>query len=113
MLMSTPREPSVEYVVTLMNIVAEASLFLFSRHSHDGSMLHIHCPQCDRRYLVGTRSIRSMHNTSEGVIVYVRCPEGHLTINTGTASTIEKSTAGQERSLAPVRRVPAEAALAS
>lgn len=96
-----------------MNIIPKASLFLVGRRLHDESMLHIHCPQCDRRYLVGTRSIRSMHNTSEGVIVYVRCPEGHLTINTGTASAIEKSTAGQERSLTPVRHVPAEAALAS
>lgn len=76
-------------------------------------MLQIHCPQCERRYLVGTRSIRSMHNTSEGVVVYVRCPEGHLTINTGTASAIEKVSAGQERTLDSVGRIPVEPALAS
>ncbi len=69
-------------------------------------MLHINCPDCSRSYLVGTRSILSIHNTSEGVIAYVKCPEGHTTINTGTPSSIEKIDAGAERTLAPVRKTP-------
>ena len=43
-------------------------------------MLTIHCHRCSRSHLVGTRSIVSMHHTSEGLIAYVRCPDGHLTI---------------------------------
>ncbi len=40
-------------------------------------MFDIHCHVCDRRYLVGSRSIQSFHNTSEGPVAYVRCPHGH------------------------------------
>lgn len=40
-------------------------------------MYDIHCPSCNTRYLVGTRSISSFHNTSEGPIAYVTCPKGH------------------------------------
>lgn len=43
-------------------------------------MLTIHCHRCSRSHLVGTRSIVSMHHTSEGPVAYVRCPEGHLTM---------------------------------
>ena len=43
-------------------------------------MFDVHCRLCDRRYLVGTRSIASFHNTSDGPIAYVRCPEGHLLV---------------------------------
>ena len=70
-------------------------------------MLHIHCPVCNHRYMVGTRSIVSMHNTSDGVLAYVRCPEGHVTLNTGSPSAIEKAQAGNQRDLAPVRKAPA------
>jgi hypothetical protein len=69
-------------------------------------MLNIFCPQCERSHLVGTRSIVSVHNTSEGVISYVKCPEGHITLNTGTLRTMEKAAAGEERSLEPVRKSP-------
>ena len=40
-------------------------------------MFDIHCPTCRRRYLVGSRSIRSFHNTTEGPIARVDCPRGH------------------------------------
>jgi hypothetical protein len=40
-------------------------------------MFDIHCHICNCRYLVGTRSITSFHNTSEGPVAYVRCPRGH------------------------------------
>jgi hypothetical protein len=40
-------------------------------------MFDIHCQACQRRYLVGSRSIRSFHNTSEGPVAYVQCPHGH------------------------------------
>lgn len=43
-------------------------------------MLTIHCHRCSTTHLVGTRSIVSMHQTSEGPVAYVRCPEGHLTV---------------------------------
>ena len=39
-----------------------------------------HCTHCDRDYLVSARAIASFHNTSEGPIAYVRCPEGHLAV---------------------------------
>jgi hypothetical protein len=41
-------------------------------------MFDIHCHRCDRPYLVGTRSIVSFHNTSEGPVAYVSCPQGHV-----------------------------------
>lgn len=69
-------------------------------------MLQIHCPVCNHRYMVGTSSIVSMHNTSEGVLAYVRCPEGHVTLNTGSPSALEKAHAGSQRDLAPVRKAP-------
>jgi len=56
--------------------------------------------------MVSTRSIVSLHNTSEGVVAYVRCPEGHVTMNTGSPSALEKARAGQDRSLEPVRKAP-------
>lgn len=43
-------------------------------------MFDVHCHHCDRSYLVGTRSIASFHNTSDGPIAYVRCPAGHLLV---------------------------------
>ncbi len=43
-------------------------------------MFNLHCHICDQTYLVGTRSIVSFHNTSEGPVAYARCPEGHLTV---------------------------------
>ncbi len=43
-------------------------------------MFDVHCHICDRRFLVGTRSIVSFHNTSEGPVAYVRCPDGHTLV---------------------------------
>ena len=40
-------------------------------------MFDITCHICDTTYLVGSGSISSFHNTSEGPIAYVTCPEGH------------------------------------
>ena len=43
-------------------------------------MFDVHCQICDRRYLVGPHSIASFHNTSDGPVVYVTCPEGHTMV---------------------------------
>lgn len=43
-------------------------------------MFNLHCHICDQTYLVGTRSIVSFHNTSEGPVAYVRCPDGHTLV---------------------------------
>ena len=59
-------------------------------------MFDVHCHHCDRRYLVGTRSIASFHNTSDGPIAYLRCPEGHLLVRnfrrnvSASASTVDR-----------------------
>ncbi len=89
-----------------MNIHSKPSLLLLLVVIDTQNMLFIHCPECDHRYMVGTRSIVSMHNTSDGVLAYVRCPEGHVTLNTGSPSALEKAHAGRERTLAPVRKAP-------
>lgn len=44
-------------------------------------MFTIHCHICDEELLVGSRSIVSMHETSDGPIAYVRCPHGHLVVH--------------------------------
>lgn len=44
-------------------------------------MFAIHCVDCERRYLVGTRSIESFHNTTEGPMATVKCPAGHLVVH--------------------------------
>ncbi len=89
-----------------MHTVRKASLFLSCLRADDSDMLQIHCHECQQHHLVGTRSIVSLHNTSEGVVAYVKCPKGHLTLNTGSISSLEKASAGAERSLAPVRKAP-------
>jgi len=48
-------------------------------------MFDIHCHLCNRRYLVGSRSIDSFHNTSDGPIAYVRCPQGHRLVRSFAA----------------------------
>ncbi len=75
-----------------MNIHSKPSLLLLLVVIDTQNMLFIHCPECDHRYMVGTRSIR--------------CPEGHVTLNTGSPSALEKAHAGRERTLAPVRKAP-------
>jgi hypothetical protein len=46
--------------------------------AHRGGMFNLHCHICQRQYLVGSRSISSFHNTSDGPIAYARCPRGHV-----------------------------------
>ncbi len=55
----------------------KASLVLHEHSFDDGVMYDIECPTCQTRYLVGTGAITSFHNTSEGPIAYVTCPQGH------------------------------------
>jgi len=43
-------------------------------------MFDIDCHVCGSTHLVGSRSILSVHNTSEGVIAYARCPNGHTVV---------------------------------
>lgn len=40
-------------------------------------MFDVHCSICDRRFLLGTRSIEAFHNTADGPVAVVRCPAGH------------------------------------
>ncbi len=40
-------------------------------------MFVIHCPTCQNRQLVGTRSITSFRNTDDGPVLTFRCPKGH------------------------------------
>lgn len=37
----------------------------------------VYCHHCDTRFLLQSSAVRSMHNTSEGPIVYATCPCGH------------------------------------
>lgn len=43
-------------------------------------MFDLWCRTCGRTYLVGTRRLLSLHNTSRGPLGCARCPEGHLTV---------------------------------
>lgn len=45
-------------------------------------MLAIHCSHCDQTYLLGTSAIQSLHNTSEGPVIYAKCPHGHAVVST-------------------------------
>lgn len=60
-----------------MNRTQYSSLLLQYRTIHTDRMFDVHCPVCDQRYLVGSRSITSFHNTSDGPIAYLACPAGH------------------------------------
>lgn len=51
-------------------------------------MFTIHCPVEGAEVLRGPRSILSMHNTSEGVVSYVRCVCGQIAVmRTGRYAT--------------------------
>lgn len=56
----------------------KSSLVVMCLWGDDRSMYDIHCPHCEARWLVSSRAIRSMHNTSDGPLAYVECPKGHL-----------------------------------
>ncbi len=40
-------------------------------------MFDIHCPVCDRRYLMGESSIESLSNTEDGPVAHLKCYSGH------------------------------------
>lgn len=44
-------------------------------------MFTITCHRCAETTLVGSRAIRSIHQTSSGPVAYVECPRGHLTVH--------------------------------
>lgn len=43
-------------------------------------MFTIHCPVAGAEVLRGPRSILSMHNSSDGVVTYVRCSCGQIAV---------------------------------
>ncbi len=43
-------------------------------------MFDIYCPHCERHHLLETKQIISTHQTGDGPIAYVRCPNDHLVI---------------------------------
>ncbi len=40
-------------------------------------MFDLHCPQCDRTYLMDIAEMTSLRNTDHGLIATARCPLGH------------------------------------
>jgi hypothetical protein len=56
-------------------------------------MFDIDCAPCGRRYLVGTGSISSFHNTSDGPVAYVHCPKGHHLVRCFRSGSTEPVTA--------------------
>lgn len=42
-------------------------------------MFDLHCETCDRTYLMGARSLRSLENTAAGPVGDAVCPHGHQT----------------------------------
>ncbi len=40
-------------------------------------MFDIHCPVCDRRYLMSESSIQHLHNTEDGPVAHLSCYAGH------------------------------------
>lgn len=67
-------------------------------------MFSVHCPEAGAEVLLGPRSIRSMHNTSEGVVSYFRCRCG------ATGVLVSGRRAVGERAYHPAREA-AEAAV--
>lgn len=43
-------------------------------------MFDIHCPVCDRRYLMGESSIELLTNSDEGPVAHLKCYSGHQLI---------------------------------
>jgi hypothetical protein len=48
--------------------------------SEVAGMFDIYCPSCDLTFLVWTRSLVALHNSSDGPIGLVRCPAGHFNV---------------------------------
>ena len=73
-------------------------------------MFLIHCPDCQSRHLMGSRSIGRLINSDEGPIALVRCPLGHdlvMRFRDGTArsarAAAEEATPAGLGGLEPVR----------
>lgn len=63
------------------------SLDLHCRRTHSGVMnTTFQCHTCHHQHSLSDRTIVSRHRTSEGDVVYVRCPIGHLTVSLITTS---------------------------
>lgn len=43
----------------------------------EGKMFEAYCRHCEARMLLSPRRVLSMHNTSDGIVVYFRCWRGH------------------------------------
>jgi hypothetical protein len=55
-------------------------------------MFSVYCSSCDTEVLVSTRRILSMHNTSEGIVIYYRCICGEAGVMaTGRSATEQTS----------------------
>ncbi len=50
-------------------------------------MIHLHCPVCSIRYFVGTGSITMLHDTDDGPVAELSCPEGHTLLHRFRTST--------------------------
>lgn len=44
-------------------------------------MFIIDCPTCEAQHLVTNTHIESIHRTSEGMVGYVRCANGHTVLH--------------------------------
>lgn len=40
-------------------------------------MFDIHCPVCDRRYLMSESSIQHLYNAEDGPVAHLNCYAGH------------------------------------
>ncbi len=49
-------------------------------------MTTFHCHTCHQHHSLTDATIVSRHPTSEGDVVYARCPNGHLTVSLVTTS---------------------------
>ena len=57
-------------------------------------MHEVFCHHCDRRYVMGSGAIISLHNTSEGPVAYTKCPVGHRLVRYfRTGATVPAPTA--------------------
>lgn len=43
-------------------------------------MFDLHCRTCDLAFVAGPSSFASLHHTTDGLIGYARCPNGHLNV---------------------------------
>lgn len=43
-------------------------------------MTQLRCHRCHQVFAVERHHLASLHHTSDGLVGYVRCPEGHLSV---------------------------------